>query len=180
MKNAVLLVISDTHGHTNSLIAALNWAQRQRQADALVFLGDGAGDLAQALARTRFKAPWKAVKGNGDYDAPFPPFDTLDFAGRRFFLTHGHLYGLSEGFEALAASARAQGAGAALFGHTHVPFWDEYGGLLLLNPGSLGRPRASFGPSFATIECPPDAWFRIRHWAIGDGPLGKNIREIGL
>jgi putative phosphoesterase len=180
MKNAVLLVISDTHGNANSLIAVLNWAQKRRPVDALVFLGDGAGDLSLALAQTKFRPPWKAVKGNGDYDAPFPPWDILDFAGRRFFLTHGHLHALSEGFDALAASAKSLDAGAALFGHTHIPFWDEYRGLLLLNPGSLGRPRGSFGPGFATIECPPDGWFRIRHWTIGGGPLGKDIREIEL
>jgi putative phosphoesterase len=180
MKNPSLLVISDTHGHTESLIAVLRWAQRRRQADALVFLGDGAGALSQALAQTGFAAPWKAVKGNGDYDAPFPPFDVLDFAGRRFFLTHGHLYSLLGGFDALAAAAESQGAGAALFGHTHIPFWDESGGLLLLNPGSLGRPRSSRGPSFATIECPGNEWFRVHHWGLSEGPLGKTIREMEL
>ncbi|MDR2028229.1 MAG: metallophosphoesterase [Treponema sp.] len=180
MKNPSLLVVSDTHGHKGSLIAVLRWAQRYRQADALVFLGDGAGDLSQALAQTGFAAPWKAVKGNGDYDAPFPPFDTLDFAGRRFFLTHGHLHSLLEGFDFLAASAKSHGAGAALFGHTHIPFWEEYGGLLLLNPGSLGRPRSSHGPSFAVIECPENEWFKIHYWSLREGPLGKTIREMDL
>jgi putative phosphoesterase len=180
MKNTNLLVISDTHGHKESLIAVLNWAQRRHQADALAFLGDGAGDLSEALAQTGFDAPWKAVKGNGDYEAPFPPFDILDFAGRKFFLTHGHLFSLAEGFDALAASAKSHGAGIALFGHTHIPLWEEYGGLLLLNPGSLGRPRSSHGPSFATIACPENEWFRIHYWNVCEGPLGKRIREIEL
>jgi putative phosphoesterase len=180
MKNTTLLVISDTHGSTESLTAVLHWAQRHRQAGALAFLGDGAGDLSQALAWTRFEAPWMAVQGNGDYDARLPSSGILDFAGRRFFLTHGHRYALSDGFGVLAAAAKSQGAGAALFGHTHFPFWEEYGGLLLLNPGSLGRPRSAVGSSFATIECPENEWFRIHYWGIRDGPWGKRIREIEL
>jgi putative phosphoesterase len=180
MKNAILLVISDTHGSKEYLEAALKWAQRERQAGALAFLGDGAGDLLPALTRTGFEAPWKAVKGNGDYDAALPSSDILDFAGHRFFLTHGHLYSLSEGFDSLAAAAKSRDAGAALFGHTHLPFWAEYDGLLLLNPGSLGRPRNAAGPSFATIECPENGWFKIHHWSVHDGPLGNHIREIKL
>lgn len=37
--------------------------------------------------------------------------------------------------------ARELGCGAALFGHTHIPFLDEGGDVILLNPGSPSQPR---------------------------------------
>ncbi len=54
------------------------------------------------------------------------------------------------------------------FGHTHLPFWEVMQGVLLLNPGSLSRPRGSFGPSFAVLEAPP----------LGMGAIDVKIYEL--
>lgn len=50
--------------------------------------------------------------------------------------------------------ARMAGAQAVCFGHSHIPFltWEE--GILLLNPGSLSRPRScsQSGCALLTVE----------------------------
>jgi putative phosphoesterase len=172
------MAISDTHGNTASLEAALRWGIKHK-VDALVFLGDGTGDMTQACGGTGFAIPWKMVRGNTDLDASVPYAETLEFAGHCFFLSHGHLSGVSQDLSIIASVARSAGADAALYGHTHIPYWEEIDGTLVLNPGSAGRPRSAAGASFATIECPPGEWFKIRYWEIRSGAFKeKTIKEI--
>jgi uncharacterized protein len=172
-----LLVVADTHGAVATLAAVLVWGKK-RGIGALAFLGDGVADLPTAAERAGFHPPWKCVRGNGDADHTVPFVDTMDFAGRRIFLCHGHLNGVQDGFVPLLSSARSVKAEIALHGHTHKPFWDEIGGILVLNPGSPSRPRGSYAPSFATIGFPEVGWFEVHHWALAEGALGGiTIRE---
>lgn len=179
MENPALLVISDTHGNVSLLKTVLLWAKKH-QIDTAVFLGDGADDVSLAIRKTEFTGTVTMVRGNGDFDHTIPSRYSLEFAGHTFFITHGHLYGVSEDFDRLIAAAKSSGANAALYGHTHIPFWEEIEGLLVLNPGSVGAPRSKIGPSFAVIECPPNEWFKIHYWGIKDGITGKKIEEITL
>jgi len=180
MKNSQrLLVFSDTHGDSEALAAVLEWAKNQ-PVDAAVFLGDGVSDVV--------RSPWrpgglKIIRGNSDFDESIRPPDAalLDFAGRRFFLCHGHRYSLGGGFDTLVAAARSHNADAALFGHTHVPFCQTLGGLLLLNPGSVGRPRSSIGATFAVIECQSETTLKSVFWQVAKNPSQKiEIKEIAI
>ncbi|MDR2073072.1 MAG: metallophosphoesterase family protein [Spirochaetaceae bacterium] len=163
-----ILLISDSHGQRRALNAALRWAVGAAPAiDAAVFLGDGADDLAEASSGTGFSAPWYKVRGNGDLDFSIPDTVTLTVPGgssgtRRFFLTHGNRYRVDGNFQAITAAARNAGAEAAFFGHTHVPYWGQYRGIRLLNPGSIGRPRNMAGPSFAVLSCPAAGPLSVR------------------
>lgn len=178
MKFPCLMAVSDTHGNIASLEAALRWGVR-RKVDTLVFLGDGTGDIAPACASSGFSAPLKMIRGNTDMDTGVPYADLLEFAGHVFFLSHGHLSGVSQDLSIIASVAQSAGADAALYGHTHIPGWQEIDGVLVLNPGSAGRPRSAAGASFATIECPPGEWFKLRFWEIRSGSLkDKTIKEI--
>jgi putative phosphoesterase len=177
IQSPVLLVLADTHGDVDALITVLGWAMESRMADRLVFLGDGIRDLNRAAARTGFSAPCTAVRGNGDAEN-LPSSDILEFADHRFFLTHGHLYRVHGGYDTLITSAASMGADAALFGHTHVPLKREARSLLLLNPGSLGRPRSSAGPTFAVVECPPGNGLVVRFWGLRDTRRGITVTEL--
>jgi putative phosphoesterase len=161
-----LLVLSDTHGHNSFLEAVLRWAC-QDTFDAAVFLGDGIEDLRRAAALTGFSCEWKVVRGNNDYAVSVPEAAVVDFGGRRFFLCHGHRYTLYNGNDRLIAAARKMQADVALFGHTHVPSLENTPGLLLVNPGSIGRPRSDIGSTFAVISCPPGKPIDVRFWQIG-------------
>lgn len=179
MQNPALLVLSDTHGNLSSLKAVFTWGKKHH-IDKFVFLGDGAEDVSLMLRATAFPGSLVMVKGNCDYAHHLRSADTLDFAGHRFFLTHGHLHRVSDRLHGLIAAAKSVGADAALYGHTHIPFWEEIDGLLVLNPGSAGAPRTMKGASFAVIECPPNEWFKIQYWGIKDGAIRKVIKELNL
>ena len=108
------------------------------------------------------------IRGNCDraVSTPLPEAALLDFAGHRFFLCHGHRYALHGDFATLIAAARNNEADATLFGHTHTPFCETVNGVLLLNPGSVGRPRSSTGATFAVIECLPEAPLKTVFWRV--------------
>jgi len=166
-----LLILSDIHGSLTNLATVLKWA-KNFAIDAAVFLGDGISDLEKTRAKTGFLCPWQQVRGNNDFGSPYQEAAVFDFGGHRFFLCHGHRYNLYMGMETLIAAARNNGANAALFGHTHVPFRDDADGLLLLNPGILGNPRSRLGPTFAVIECNLGAPPKPEFWGIDfDGSI---------
>ena len=165
MKVPTLLVLSDSHGNIKNLLAALEWGKAQN-IDILVFLGDGIPDISVAAALTGFSADTRLIRGNCDTEAREPYQETFVFNDQKFFLTHGHMMALSYSFDFLATAAKSAGAGIALFGHTHVPAKEELGGVLLVNPGSIGRPRGTTGPGFATIECPKDKKPEVKFWEI--------------
>jgi putative phosphoesterase len=167
-----LLVISDTHGNVPVLNTVLRWASGVA-VDSAVFLGDGLNDISRAAAG--FSAEWRVVRGNNDYAFSVPESGIFDFGGKRFFLCHGHHYALYSGYHTLITAARGMKADVALFGHTHVPYREESGGILLINPGSIGRPRSIIGATFALIECTPEQQPTVQFWGI-DSKSG--IREI--
>ncbi len=172
MGTSTILIVADTHGDLSALTAVLRWAGEQGIRSG-AFLGDGAADLADATQRSRVPLVWTVVQGNGDHDPRLPGSALVDCGGVKLFLCHGHRHGVLEGLETLASTARAMGADIALFGHTHWPLREKVGGLLLLNPGSLGRPRGPTPPSFATLACPDSGEAVATLWKLTDDARGK-------
>ena len=164
-----LLVLSDSHGDLRALAGILSWL-KNNPVDAAVFLGDGINDLERA----HFPLIVQTVRGNSDYGVSGRETAVLDFGGRRFFLCHGHRYSLYDDFDTLINAARSARADTALFGHTHVPFCKTVNGLLLLNPGSIGRPRSSSGATFAVLECRPGTEPQVGFWNIQGGVVQKS------
>ncbi len=130
-----ILVFSDSHNATHNLRLIL---QRESDADAIIFLGDGADDLRVAeeeLPRT----PVYAVRGNCDMGSYLPLDGLVAFEGILIYYTHGHIYNVKCTLEDLAWAAKERGADIALFGHTHRPILKNLPDLVLFNPGSCGR-----------------------------------------
>lgn len=159
-----LIIISDSHGRYERIAELI---ELHRDADALVFLGDGVRDLYRAGAYSS-SATVYAVKGNCDFSSVFVPDgqgnvpNELVFSldGFRFYAIHGHTKGVKMGLDSALAAAVGRGADVLLFGHTHEPLEKYFpeganmGGrildrpLYLFNPGSLGEShdgRAHFG-----------------------------------
>jgi putative phosphoesterase len=84
--------------------------------------------------------PVFTVKGNCDHGTMSSEL-LLTIENKKFFLTHGHLYGVKYGLDTLLARGREENADYCLFGHTHSPMLTEYKGIWFLNPGSLVWPR---------------------------------------
>lgn len=137
-----ILVFSDSHGSAYKMEEAV----RAENPDFVFFLGDGEGDL-HVLTNAFPQLPVQAVRGNCDLYSSLPAERLCVLGGFRFFLTHGHHYGVKyeRDFHSLAEQARANGAQAALFGHTHEAYLEQMDGLLLMNPGSARGYGASCG-----------------------------------
>ena len=56
-------------------------------------------------------------------------------------MTHGHGYYVSRDTKSLRRAATARGIDVVMFGHTHRPYLDVEGELMVINPGSLSYPR---------------------------------------
>jgi len=176
-----LLVFSDTHGNISRLKAVFDWANKHTPPNgticAAAFLGDGIGDLEPASKATGFFCEWKLVRGNNDYGYSVPETAVMEFAGNCFFLCHGHRHSLYGGYHSLAAAAVNAGANAALYGHSHVPHVRNAEGVLLINPGSVGRPRSKAGHTFAVIECKDGQPLEVKFYQIGEH---EKIKELKL
>jgi len=170
MDGKKLLVFSDTHGSVAALKIIFNWAKDRMPPDDTIcgaaFLGDGISDLQPAANATGFFCEWKLVSGNNDYGYSLPGTMTLDFGDNCFFMCHGHRHANYGDYNTLIVAAQAVGANAALFGHSHVPFMKKINGILLINPGSVGRPRSRIGATFAVIECKQDKPLKVEFFGI--------------
>lgn len=171
------MVVSDTHGSVEAFAAVLAWAAGRGLTRGL-FLGDGSDDIEPAAAASGAVLSWTAVRGNMDGAGPLSA--VVELAGRRLYLTHGQGFQLDSGFELLAGAARTAGAEAALFGHTHIPCFDFFGGLCFLNPGSVGRSRSRLGASFAVLDLPVRGPLRTEFWGIAKAHSGYAIKKLAL
>jgi putative phosphoesterase len=102
------------------------------------------------------------------------PFDLrFELGGRRVRLVHGSPRKVNEYlFEDKPAKTFERIAGGAdcdvlVFGHTHKPWVREYGGVLFVNCGSVGKPK----------DGDPRAAFAVL--AAGDGGLEVEIARVG-
>lgn len=142
-----IIVVSDSHGRHDRLATLM---QMHKDADALIFLGDGLNDLNRADA---YSYPFTiySVKGNCDgfsfFSQGLPAEDemTLCFEGFKFFIIHGHTRSVKNNMDRAILASRTKGADVLLYGHTHVAAdkyipEDEAGNkpLRIFNPGSLG------------------------------------------
>ena len=170
-------MLSDTHGNISALESVLRWAEPC--VDAAVFLGDGLRDLFAAESATGFSHEWIKVRGNNDTVSALPEADIFDFAGYRFFLCHGHQYHLYHSYDMLIAAALYNEADVALFGHFHVPIF-ENDRIMLINPGSIGMPRSKAGSTFAVIECMPEKPLVVQFRGIApDGTIHETVPNQG-
>ena len=142
-------IVSDSHGNT-SVFEDMLAMPGAAEAEMWLHAGDFAVDAKVLAERTGKKVP--CVLGNCDsYVDGIYDETTVDVAGHRIFLTHGHLFHVRFGTERLAMAAREAGADIAVFGHTHIAY-EEHGDVIILNPGSIARPRDAQHGSFMLIE----------------------------
>lgn len=152
-----LLVISDSHGRADRVREI---ASRHKDAEAILFLGDGVRDL-ELIDPIETRAVC-AVRGNCDIfslfsaeKSEFSEERLLVFGEWHILMMHGHTHGVKGGIENALLYAYSKGADILLFGHTHIPVEKYFpegsivGGVTLTRPmyafnsGSLGE--SSFG-----------------------------------
>ncbi len=75
-----------------------------------------------------------------------------NWPAKRFYMVHGHQYGVKMSLQSLYYRAKEKEADIVLFGHTHVPCCEQEDGIWLINPGSPSRPRLAGKGSYALID----------------------------
>lgn len=129
-----LLVLSDSHGDAISLKMAV---ESTADADAIVFLGDGASDFAKISQNISHKI-LIAVRGNCDGNLCIYPEKSLEKLGSStIYCTHGYAEHVKFGLSELKQKAREAQANIVLYGHTHTPYVGYEDGLHIMNPGSV-------------------------------------------
>ena len=144
-----VLVTSDSHGHHDLLRKAIG---QEAPIDMLIHAGDIEGDLNKILGPKR-EYVIHAVCGNMDWGYDLGATDLFKMGRHKVFLAHGHRYNVHFTMANLREAAENSGADVAIFGHTHMPFLEEQNGILILNPGSVAKPRqAGLKKTYAVID----------------------------
>lgn len=178
--SALVLVISDSHREA-SIVKAI--VEDSPKCDALVFCGDGIGDVVSMLERTlknktfaqkvpsviafaegnndadrypvRFNPKTGCVGNDVYYEIEVPKSVCLNVAGAKIYASHGHESGVYYGVEEIVR--KSANADIVCFGHTHLATSKNCNGVEVLNPGSCAYPRGGLPPSFATIRISNEA-----------------------
>lgn len=153
-----IIVISDTHRDFDALYDIVN---DNEHADMFIHLGDGEHEFDDV--RNLF--PEKAflfVKGNNDW-SDSPICRTFTYGGHKFYLTHGHSFDRHSVHSFIAATAKANNCDVALFGHTHIPFYEVMNDVHVFNPGSPSSPRGRSEPSYGVITIRDSGILDFRH-----------------
>ena len=142
-----IIVVSDTH---RSFDALKNIIDSNKDCDMLIHLGDGEDEF-EDVSRLYPQFPMVIVKGNCD-EGMYKPYQVVTAGGLRIFCCHGHTYRVHDGTEYLVGTAYMNNCSIALYGHTHVPFAKQVGGVFVMNPGSPSSPRGGSQPSYGILE----------------------------
>ncbi len=140
MLHMKILVFSDSHRFVEPMLDAV-LAEKPEQ---IIHLGDLEVD-AEELRRQFPRIPVASVPGNCDWGSSSPLSLTFALEGKRFFIAHGHRYGVKLGFDGIINAGLTARADAVLFGHTHERFEKWVDGTLIANPGAIGYGSRYYG-----------------------------------
>jgi hypothetical protein len=134
-----ILVVSDSHGHNANLRKVIEYfGPRGEQLEMLIHLGDmGSLESIEKLV----DCPVEAVCGNCDFLPNLPAAKIITIGNEKALITHGHRYNCKSGTGLLRELAQENGAGIVLYGHTHMPLYENSDGIRIANPGSISMPR---------------------------------------
>ena len=141
-------VISDTHG-----LLRPEATEALKGSDLIVHAGDVGG--TDILEQLRAIAPTFAVRGNVDTGAwakTLPMTEVVEVGPLHLYVLHD--------LATLDLDPRAAGFAAVIYGHSHRPSVETRGGVLYLNPGSVGPRRFTLPIAMAKLRVVGD---RLSH-----------------
>lgn len=158
-----LIVVSDSHGRYDRLDAVM---KLHKDADALIFLGDGLNDLGRADADS-YSFTVYAVSGNCDgfyffaSAQKYPTELTLNFDGVKILAMHGHTRSVKSGLDNALLAAEQAGADLLLFGHTHTPTEKYFSEGETYAYGKISKPLCVFNPGSLQLSSDGQAHFGL-------------------
>ncbi len=164
------MIASDLHGSALTCRALFD-AFEKEGAQRLLFLGDllyhgPRNDLPEEYAPKEVisllnakKESILCVRGNCDTEVDqmvleFPilaDYALIPVGDKTIFATHGHKFN-AEKLPPLKVGD------VVLHGHTHIPIWEEHGGIYVLNPGSVTIPKANSKRGYMLLEDGTFTW----------------------
>ncbi len=135
-----IMVVSDTHRHIEHIVRTLD---NIKAFDMIIHLGDNTVD-ADNLKKLYPGKELISVKGNTDLSMEKAEV-FCEIEGKKFFITHGHLYGVKTDLFRIYMRGEELGAEVILFGHTHIPLCEKKENILMLNPGGHNSYSRSIG-----------------------------------
>lgn len=147
MKKLRIAVLGDSHGQIKNIGLLTKYLGN---VDYVIHTGDYFTD-ALYIGKNH-EAKVIGVRGNCDFGS-LGKDEVVEVIGdKRFFITHGHQYGIKYDLNRIFYRGKELQADIVLFGHSHVPHYSIVDGMVLLNPGSISLPRGGSSKSFAIIS----------------------------
>lgn len=143
-----ILILSDSHGRNTNMERVIN---KVSPFDMCIHLGDleGCENYLEAV----LDCPIEMIPGNNDYFMEIEREKEIFIGNHKILLTHGHRHRVNFGIQDIARWGKENQAQIVMFGHTHVPLIKEVSGVMLINPGSISRPRQEgHKPSYIIME----------------------------
>lgn len=149
MSNAKrILIVSDTHRKNDNYFRVL---EKEAPLDLIIHCGDVEG--SEYALTTAASCPVEMVAGNNDVFCDLPMERELRIGRYKVWVTHGHHYYISMGYDIICQEAASRGVDIVMVGHTHRPVIETAYGVTLINPGSLSYPRQEGKkPSYVLME----------------------------
>ena len=115
-----------------------------------------AGDIVNMdiLEKLRMIAPVEAVYGNSDMYSTariLPSRLNLKYVGLCIFMTH-NIGGISQFMWKIKKNQILPKPDIVIFGHTHIPSFEEHDGITFINPGSSGKARMGGLPTVKIMK----------------------------
>lgn len=143
-----VIIFSDAHGNKEVIKRVIEF---NPDADYVISLGDS--ELPHSFL---LDLDIVAIKGNYPRDGGFVFESILEVEGKRLFLTHGHKFGVSKNMRKLLAKGMETEVDIVLYGHTHIPKFDNVAGVFYMNPGSIYSPRSETPASYLILNIEKD------------------------
>ena len=127
-----ILVLSDSHSYFDKVLKIFE----KEKPDIVIGAGDGIKDIEE-LSYIYPKAEYYMVKGNCDYfDRSHNEENLFEIDNIKIFLTHGHLYDVKRTLNSIKEIGKKLNVSLIVFGHTHKPYIEKDGDMILFNPGA--------------------------------------------
>ncbi len=128
-----ILVITDSHSHFDKILKMVE----KENPDIVISAGDYSRD-AEELSYLFKEKEFFIVNGNGDFfDRTHEDEILIEIEGKKFFITHGHFYGVKSSYDSLRKKSLDLECDITIFGHTHRTYLEKKEGHpILYNPGA--------------------------------------------
>lgn len=153
-----IIIVSDSHGNLENMRKI---KEDTGKIDMVIHLGDilGQDDLLRSIC----DCPAVIVRGNCDFYSDNAFHEIIPIGNNKIFATHGHMQLVDFGLDDLKLEAEQNGCNIALYGHTHVPDITKKGKIMIVNPGSISKPRQlDRRPTYAVMKVDKYGHFDIK------------------